>query len=98
MHRRNSTQKELQVTILLGDTDTDQLAADLTAYLTSQLPTSLAGLSGDLQDWLDTSADKLQDWLDTLSDHLQDWVDQASEPLWDAGQDAKADQLQDWLD
>ncbi len=80
--------------LIVGDTDTEALAEQLKTFMADAMPTSLEGVSGDLDDWLDGNEDRLGDWLDNLMERLGDWVDRVSDSL----SDAKADALSDWLD
>jgi hypothetical protein len=80
--------------LLIGDTDTEALAAELRVFLDAALPHSLEGVSGDLDDWLDAHEDQLDDWLDTLFDRLDAWVDEVSESM----PEPDAEALDEWLD
>lgn len=80
--------------LIIGEIDTDLLAADLKGFLSDSMPASLDNVSGDLEDWVDANEERLEDWLDALMERLGDWVDRASDEL----SDAKADALGDWLD
>lgn len=80
--------------LIIGDTDTDALAGDLKAFLTASMPTSLDGVTGDLEDWLDEKEEMLEEWLDTLMERLEVWVESMEDKISEVQMEA----LEDWLD
>ncbi|MHA3980979.1 calcium-binding protein [Halovulum sp. GXIMD14794] len=80
--------------IIIGGINTDTLAEELKTFLAESLPSSLEGVTGDLDDWIDANEERLEYWLDNLMERLGNWVDRESESLsWQ-----EADLLGDWLD
>ena len=41
--------------LIIGDVDTDALAAELKAFLAESMPGTLDGVTGDLDDWIDAN-------------------------------------------
>ncbi|WP_068112097.1 calcium-binding protein [Tropicimonas marinistellae] len=80
--------------IIVGGVDTAALGDELKAFLASSMPTSLEGVSEDLDDWIDKNEERLENWLDSLMERLGNWVDRVSDEL----SDTDADLLGDWLD
>ncbi|SNT41973.1 hypothetical protein, partial [Tropicimonas sediminicola] len=64
--------------IIVGGVDTGALAEELKDFLASSLPTSLDGVTENLDDWIDRNEERLETWLDNLMEHLGDWVDRTS--------------------